>query len=118
MPDIDNNHVAEKPRSLTPEIRIFHPVSGVIILLTDYLFFGGEFLVITLPLACALSFIICFILVFIVQRRKNGDGKLAAFLKALAGAVVTALPTPISGTIVGTAILVLSGLRSVNLPRR
>jgi len=118
MPDIDNNRLAEKPRSITAGIRIFHPVSGIIILLTDYLFFGGELLVITLPLACTLSFVICFILVFIVQRRKNGDGKVAAFLKALAGAFVTALPTPISGTIVGMAILVLSGLREVNLPRR
>lgn len=91
-------------------VEIFHPASGAVILLLDYLFFGAEVLAFTLPLTCALSFIISFWLIFLIQRRKAGDGIIASLLKAFGGAFVTALPTPISGTIVGTVILLLSGL--------
>ncbi len=90
---------------------IFHPVSGIIILLLDYLFFVVEIFPLTMPIACILSFLICFVLLFLVQKHKAGDKTMACLAKAFAGAFVTALPTPITGTIAGSAILLLSGLR-------
>ena len=52
--------------------------------------------------------------VFWIQRRKSGDSFGAALAKAILGGVLAGLPTPISGTIFGTLVLVLSGLSSWN----
>ncbi len=106
-----SNNTENNPSGIPAAIQIFHPLSGIVILLTDYLFFAAEIFPLTMPLACLLSFAISFTLVFFIQRHKAGNRLSASFLKALVGAAVTAIPTPVSGTIVGTAILALSGLR-------
>ena len=93
-----------------------HPASGLLILAVDWFFFAPEFMtaeiaaIITSPLA----FIITTAGVFWIQRRRNGDSFGGALLKALLGGVLAGIPTPISGTIFGTLVLALSGLRSWN----
>ena len=93
-----------------------HPASGLLILGVDWLFFApeaatmGVSVIVTSPLA----FIIVTAGVYLIQRRRNHDSRGAALLKALLGGIVAAIPTSIGGTILGTTVLVLSGLSSWN----
>lgn len=93
-----------------------HPMSGLLILGVDWLFFGPEAMsgavasVVTVPLA----FVITLAGVFVVQRKRNFDSFGTALLKALFGGIVAGIPTSIAGTIVGTLVLVLSGLSRGN----
>lgn len=90
----------------------FHPLSGVIILGFDWLVFGLDwasgFLMVAL-LAVA-TFGVVFAGVSWVQRRLAGDDYKTAALKALIGALAAGIPLPITGTVVGGAIIALSGL--------
>lgn len=99
----------------TPQKKFWlHPASGLLILGVDWLFFapeaatGGTAIIVTVPLA----FIIVSSGVFLIQRRRNRDAVGGALLKALLGGFVAAIPTSIAGTILGTLVLVLSGLSS------
>jgi hypothetical protein len=93
-----------------------HPTSGLLILAVDWFFFAPEAMtaeaaaIVTAPLA----FLITTAGVFWIQRKRNGDTFGSALLKALLGGVLAGIPTPISGTIFGTFVLVLSGLSSWN----
>jgi hypothetical protein len=95
-----------------------HPASGLLILAVDWLFFAPEAAtfemaaIITSPLA----FLITGIGVFWIQRRKNGDSFASAALKGFMSGVVAGIPTSIGGTILGTLVLVLSGLSNWNKP--
>ena len=97
-----------------------HPASGVFVLAVDWFFFGTE--VVTLELAlflsCFLAFTITTVGVFWIQRMKSGDSIPAAVAKALFGGFIAGLPTSIGGTILGTFVLVLSGLSSWNQRRK
>lgn len=96
-----------------------HPASGLLILAVDWFFFapeamsGGVGAIVTSPLA----FLITTSGVFLIQRHRNKDSFGGAFLKALLGGLVAAIPTSIGGTILGTLVLVLSGLSSWNQRR-
>ena len=96
-----------------------HPTSGLLILGVDWLFFAPEAAtaefaaLITSPLA----FLITSIGVFWIQRRKNRDSIGAAALKAFLSGVVAGIPTSIGGTIVGTLVLLASGLSNWNQRR-
>ena len=93
-----------------------HPASGLLILGVDWLFFAPEAMtgevavIITSPLA----FVVVSAGVFLIQRKRNQDSFGGALLKALLGGTVAAIPTSIGGTILGTLVLVLSGLSSWN----
>jgi hypothetical protein len=93
-----------------------HPASGLLILAVDWFFFAPEIVtaeaaaIVTAPLA----FLITTAGVFWIQRKRNGDTFGSAALKALLGGILAGIPTPISGTIFGTLVLVLSGLSSWN----
>ncbi len=105
----------ESPASLPPfsGLRTFyHPASGVIILGLDWFAFGTDFLTgfMALPLMCILAFFISFILVYIVQIKWSRDAVGPALGKAFMGAFLVALPFPITGTMLGAAILALAGL--------
>jgi hypothetical protein len=93
-----------------------HPASGLLILCVDWLFFAPEALTGELAaiVTCPLAFLITGAGVFWIQLRKNGDTFLAAAAKAFLGGVLAGIPTPISGTIFGTLVLVLSGLSNWN----
>lgn len=87
-------------------------MSGLVILGVDWLVFGldwasGFSLV---ALACAGAFLVVFWAVSNIQRRLAGDSPGLAALKALLGAAAAGVPFPIAGSVVGAAILALSGL--------
>ncbi|HMJ88505.1 MAG TPA: hypothetical protein VK530_01745 [Candidatus Acidoferrum sp.] len=96
-----------------------HPKSGLLILAVDWFFFGPEIMtgeaaaIITSPLA----FLVTTAGVFWIQRKRNGDSFRAAMFKALLGGIAAGIPTSIAGTMLGTTVLVLSGLSSWNQRR-
>ena len=108
--------VAEPPARLPRTF--YHPLSGAVILGIDWLAFGvelpTEFL--ATPIVSVLAFVITFWAVNRIQRR-DGDERGPARLKALIGAVAAGVPFPVTGTIVGAAILGLSGLSRLKLRR-
>ena len=94
-----------------PKRSFFHPLSGIVILGVDWLAFGldlpTEFLFV--PLVSALAFGMTFWAVARIQLR-DGDAPRLAYIKAFLGALAAGVPFPVTGTILGTAILLLSGL--------
>jgi hypothetical protein len=97
----------------------FHPLSGLVILGVDWIAFGidlpTEFLF--TPLVCLFAFGVTFWAVAKIQLRDGDDSK-HAYFKAFLGAVAAGAPFPVAGTIVGAAILLLSGLPGGSLWRR
>lgn len=92
---------------------MLHPASAVVILAVDWLFFGAAVLTLgTGVVASSLAaFAVTTVGVYWVQRARSRDSRLRAALKALAGGVVAGIPTSIAGTVVGTAILAVAGIR-------
>jgi hypothetical protein len=90
----------------------YHPASGVVILGIDVLVFGPEMLsgFLDLPVMCALAFFTTLPLVWVIQSRWAKDTASAAFGKAFLGAFLAGLPFSIAGTLLGAAVLALSGL--------
>jgi hypothetical protein len=94
------------------EKTFFHPWSGLTILGVDWLAFGADLPTgfILMPLVCIAAYIVTYILVKKIQIEQNHDSIIAARRKAIIGAIAAAVPFPITGTIFGIAILMLSGL--------
>ncbi len=67
----------------------------------------------TVPLA----FFTVFLSVFVAQRRHNGDARLSALWKALLLGILAAVPTFITGTPVGLALLAWAGIKHPWRPR-
>ena len=102
----------EKTPPPAPGRTFFHPLSGVVILGIDWLAFGADFFSGFLMVAgvSVAAFALTFWAVYGIQERLHGDGPAKAAMKALIGAVAAGVPFPVTGTMVGAAILVLSGL--------
>ena len=107
-PPPENNHPVPFANLRT----FYHPASGVVILALDWLAFGTDFFTgfLALPVVCVLSFIVSFALLFVIQRKWTTDPLPTALGKAFLGAFMVGLPFPITGTLLGAAILALSGL--------
>jgi hypothetical protein len=97
----------------------FDPSSGLVILGVDWIAFGvnlpTKFLL--TPLICLIAFGVTFWAVARIQR-DDGDSPRTAYLKAFLGALAAGVPFPIAGTVVGAAILLLSGLPRLPFRRR
>jgi hypothetical protein len=90
----------------------YHPASGVVILGLDWLAFGTDFFTgfLALPAICVLSFLVSFALIYVIQMKWTKDTIPVALGKSFLGAFLVGLPFPITGTLLGAAILALSGL--------
>jgi hypothetical protein len=101
---------------------VLHPFSGIMILFLDYAFFMSGELFILLPLACLLAFITAFAGVYLIQRNIEEESRGRSLAKAFFCAVITAIPTPLFGTVFASLILAVSGLnwlsRFFNPPER
>jgi hypothetical protein len=105
--------IVEPRQPVFPEKKsFFHPLSGMVILGLDWLAFGLDFFsgFAALAVVSILTFAVTFILVSKVQRRLRGDPPQAAAVKAFLGAAAAGVPFPIAGTVVGAAIIAMSGL--------
>lgn len=74
-----------------------HPFAAILVMLTDTLLFGGE--VLSGGLLILFSFLASIVLgwiVYRIQRHSFGEDHNAAFTKAIAIGLVTAIPTPLS----------------------
>ena len=80
----------------------------------DWLAFGADWAsgFLLLALTSALTFAVTFAAVAAIQIRLSSDAPRKAYWKAFLGALAAGVPFPITGTVVGAAILVLSGLPS------
>jgi hypothetical protein len=90
----------------------YHPASGVVILGLDWLTFGSDLVTdfLALPLLCLLAFAVTFPVVYVIQLKWSKDTVGPALGKAFLGAFLVGLPFPITGTLLGAAILALAGL--------
>jgi hypothetical protein len=90
----------------------YHPASGVVILGLDWLVFGTDLFTgfLATPIMCVLSFFITFALVYAIQTKWAKESTMGALGKGFLGAFLVAVPFPITGTLLGAAILALSGL--------
>ncbi len=90
----------------------YHPASGVVILALDWLIFGTDLFTgfLALPTMCVLGFIATFPIVYLIQQKWSKDNLPNALGKAFLGAFMVGLPFPVTGTLLGAAILALSGL--------
>lgn len=95
-----------------PPRQWLHPLSGAALLGFDWLVFTSGWLtaLVALPLASVCAALATAAIVWWAQRR-DGDGPSRAAFKAFVAAALVAVPLPIAGTAVGTAVLTLSGLR-------
>ena len=106
--EIVEGEVVQGPR---PRRTFFHPYSGLVILGVDWLAFGLGLPLpgLLTPVMCLAAFGATFWAVLRLQLRQ-GDVPGWAYLKAFFGALAAGVPFPITGTVVGAAILMLSGL--------
>lgn len=93
----------------------FHPASGALILAVDWAAFGLDLAsgfagLLVLSLLAGVG---TFYGVLLIQRRLHGDKPGPAAMKALIGALAAGVPFPIAGTLIGGAIIALSGLPSL-----
>lgn len=90
----------------------FEPASGALILGVDWAAFGWDLTsgLFGLPFTSTAAFLVAFAGVAWIQRRR-GDSKAKAVFKAFLGGLAAGVPFPVTGTIVGAAILALSRRR-------
>jgi hypothetical protein len=90
----------------------YHPASGVVILAMDWLIFGTDLFTgfLALPSMCVIGFLASFPFLLAIQRKWSKDSLPSAMGKAFIGAFLVGLPFPITGTLLGGAILALAGL--------
>ncbi|HUB66034.1 MAG TPA: hypothetical protein VL981_00955 [Candidatus Methylacidiphilales bacterium] len=90
----------------------YHPASGVVIIALDWLAFGTDLLsdFLALPIICVLVFLLTFPILYLIQSKWSFDTKASALGKAFLGAFLVGLPFPITGTLLGAAVLGLAGL--------
>lgn len=89
----------------------FEPLSALALLLADNLWLFPEFLVVSWGVTVPLCFLTVLVSVYLIQRRRAGDRRRIAFAKALILAIIAAVPTSVTGTPVGLALLAWAGIR-------
>ncbi len=89
----------------------FHPWSAALLLAVDNLWALPDFALIALAFTVPACFLMVFVGVFLVQRRRAGDSIGVSLAKAFLLAVVAAIPTSLTGTPVGLALLAWAGIR-------
>ena len=90
---------------------IIEPLASLALIVMDNLWLVPEFLVVGWVFTVPLCFLTVFTTTFIVQRRTAGDRRSVAFAKALVLGAVAAVPTSLTGTPVGLALLAWAGIR-------
>jgi hypothetical protein len=94
-----------------PEGPPVHALSAIVLIAVDNLWNLAEWAVLDWIVTIPLSFITVFVPVFLLQKylKKDSNGRALAIATVLA--VIAAIPTSITGTPVGLALLAWTGLR-------
>jgi len=111
---IDVEVVREKPGP-RPEYRSetvppIHPLSAVLLLVVDNLWNLADWLVLDWFITIPLSFVTVAVPVFFIQRAFRKDPFIRAFAYALLLGTIAAVPTSVTGTPVGLALLAWAGI--------
>jgi hypothetical protein len=87
-----------------------HPLSAIVLIVVDGLWALEDWAILLWAITIPLSFLLVFIPTWLIQRYVKGDtrGKASAYAAFLA--VLAAVPTPITGTLMGTLALAWAGL--------
>ena len=91
----------------------FHPLSATLLLVVDNLWNLEDWLVVTWIFTIPLSFVSVFVPVLCIQRFISRDPWSTTVKKALFLGIVAAVPTSITGTPVGLALLAWAGLSGI-----
>ena len=99
------------PPPTVPEGPPVHALSAIVLIAVDNLWNLAEWAVLDWIVTIPLSFITVFVPVFLLQKylKKDTNGRALAIATVLA--VIAAIPTSITGTPVGLALLAWTGLR-------
>src|SRR5690606_15133469 len=90
-----------------------HPLSGIAIFVLDWVLFGSNALsgmLATLPVSLV-GFCVGLVAVVVLQRRFTDESWARSVGKGLLGAAVVGAPFPVAGSVFGTWVVVLAGLR-------
>jgi hypothetical protein len=95
------------------DLNLIHPLSAALLIAVDSLWTIADWAVLAWLVTIPLSFLAVFLPSLLIQKhfRKESLGKSAAVAAFLG--VLAAIPTPITGTMVGTLALALAGFRSL-----
>ena len=89
----------------------FHPTAAALLVVVDNLWALEDWYDLTRILTVPLSFLSVAVPTYWLQRRFRQDTRRTAFLKALFFGVVAAVPTSVTGTPIGLALLAWAGVR-------
>lgn len=87
-----------------------HGLSALILIAVDSLWIPGDFLMPVSLVAIPACFAAVFVPTYLIQRHLKNDSKGRALTFATILAVLAAIPTPVTGTPVGFALLAWTGL--------
>jgi integral membrane sensor domain MASE1 len=87
-----------------------HGLSALILVAVDSLWIPGDFLMPVSLVAIPACFAAVFVPTYLIQRHLKNDSKGRALTFATILAVLAAIPTPVTGTPVGFALLAWTGL--------
>jgi hypothetical protein len=88
----------------------FHPLASTLLLIVDNLWNLADWAAAAWILTVPLSFLSVFVPAVGIQRKLHGDSWIRAFLKGLFLGVVAAVPTSVTGTPIGIALLAWAGM--------
>jgi hypothetical protein len=92
---------------------LVHPLSAGLLIAIDALWTLADWAAFAWIVTIPLSFAAVFIPGYLVQRHLNHNTRGASCAVAAVLGVLAAIPTPVTGTITGTLILALAGIRSL-----
>jgi hypothetical protein len=116
--DVERVTVYQETSQQAPEDQpLIHPLSAALLIAIDSLWTMADWAAFAWLITIPLSFLAVFIPTYLIQRHMKKDpvGKSAAVAAFLA--TLAAIPTPITGTLVGTFVLAVAGLRSLGLKK-
>lgn len=89
----------------------FHPLAATLLVVIDNLWNLADWAVLSWAFTLPLSFLTVAIPTLVLQRRRRGDGWGRALAKAAFLGLLAAVPTSLTGTPVGLALLAWAGVR-------
>jgi hypothetical protein len=106
--------IKDKPET---NVFLFHPTAVIILFILDWGGFVLEIPQILTPLTLIFTsiflFLVSSVFIYYLQIYFAGEIKHTAFLKAIIGGLICAVPAPLMSTFVGTIILALSGFDAI-----
>ena len=89
----------------------YHPSASALLVVVDNLWALEDWLILTWILTIPLSFLSVFIPTYWLQRHFRRDSRLTAFWKALFFGIIAGIPTSVTGTPIGLALLAWAGIK-------